>query len=130
MKITIDSKVIEVPQELLDTMSERGLTDVIKVYSEIDQSIRLGIKTALRTFLLPYIEKKLQITLRPPKEVDPVIYLLSTLTNAVKEISKNASVKIETDLNNGETYNPTSFNITLKDTGEGGRQLAFDWSQG
>lgn len=128
--INIDGKQIELPDQMIHHLLDSVIADTMDKYQEIEPTYRIGIKTFLRTFIFPALEKALKIPVRPAKQVDPVAFLLINIANIVQDTSKHAAIDIKTIKSDGSTHRPTAFNLTLSDSSESGRQLAFNWSEG
>ena len=129
MIIVVDEKEIYIPKELINKLSKSSLDEFQKVYMQFEPTIRLGIKGGLRTFLLPWIEKKTGMKIRPDKETDPLLYLLKLLSEIVEDLSDYATINFKTERIDRQAYSPASFNFTLKDKSESWRQLAFSWQK-
>lgn len=130
MLINIDGKQIEIPVEMIEQLVQLGVSDVVAKYQKMEPTYRIGIKTFLRTFIFPAIEKMIKIPVRPPKQTDPLEYLFNNIATFIQETSKNAAIDIKTAKSDGPTHRPTAFNLTLSDSSESGRQLAFNWQEG
>jgi len=130
MFIHLDGKQVEIPEEMIQQMLFSGVQDVVGKYKNIEPTYRIGIKTFLRTFVFPTLEKALKIPVRPPKEVDPVEFLFINIANLIQEASKNATIHIKTTKSDGSTHRPTAFSFSLSDSSESGGQLAFNWTEG
>jgi hypothetical protein len=130
MLIHIDNKQVEIPVEMIEQMLQGSVQDVVGKYKNIEPTYRIGIKTFLRTFVFPTLEKALKIPVRPPKELDPVEFLLINIASLIQEASNNATIHVKTTKSHGSTHRPTAFSFSVTDTSEGGRQLAFNWTEG
>lgn len=130
MKIIVDEKEIEISKELIHLISLTSQPEFKRIYDGFEPRIRLGIKTAIRTFIFPWIERKTGIAMRPEKHVDPLFYLIDLFSGIVEELSEYAAINLKTVNASGQTYSPTAFNFTLSNPSESGRQLAFSWQEG
>lgn len=129
MKLQLDDKHIEIDQELIKEGFNTGLENFIVQYNKIDPSIKIMIKTLLRTAVFPYIERTFNVPIRPAKEIDPLVYLLANIIQFITELLKDARVQVKTESNDSKTYSPTDFTVSIEDKSESGRQLAFNWKK-
>lgn len=130
MLIHVDGKPIEISEDLIHKLFNSGTEDMLQRYHQMDMRYRLGIKTALRTWVFPFLEKTLKVPVRPSKELDPLDFLIQQFVYFIEDASKHAAIDIKTEGSDGTANRPTSISFTFKDSSESGRQLAFDWTEG
>ena len=128
MLIDIDDKKVEIPEHILELLSNKVINDIHEKYLSLDTTFRLGIKTAIRTFIFPMIEKTIKQPVRPPRETDPLMFIIQNLMQFLLTIAKDAEITINTE-KNGKFNSPSSLDITIKNQGESGRQLVTHWQK-
>lgn len=131
MKIIIDDRLVEIPDEVIEKAFEDSIKMILGRYMTIELTTRLGIKTLLRTVVFPAIETSLHIPMRPDRSTDPLEFVLQTFSTMIQEVIKHATTSINTSLNaDRKTHRVTDCSLAIENTSQGGRQLVIDWSEG
>ena len=130
MLIHIDDKKYEINEDLISSVCNNSFRDMKEKYGKLDMRTRLGIKTMVRSFVFPFLEKLLKQPVRPPKEEDPLMFLIHQFILIIEDVAKHASFNIKTSEFDGSTHRPTSIKLTIQNPSESGRQLDFSWEEG
>lgn len=120
MNILIDNKKIAITNTQIEESVQYAQKAFHEVYEKIDSTQKLAIKTLLRTFGFPFLEKTFNMPIRPPKNADPLTFLIQKILEFTEEALKHAEVAITCQQQADESFTANSLTFNLKGESQGG----------
>ena len=121
MKIVVDDKVINVPDDMVERVFMEVWVELENAYNQLDDTIRFGMKIFIRQFL-KNLEKQYGTSIRPPKGDDPVMHFMSLIFEFSMEVAKrHASVEVTTA--NPEHSDADTLTVAIESEGKSWRQV-------
>ena len=115
MNILIDDKNILITESQIAESVNIAWKAFHDFYEKVEPTSKLAIKTLIRTMGLPFLEKTFHIPIRPPKNVDPLTFLIEKILHFTEEALKNAEVTITCQQQADESFTANSVTCKFKD---------------